>query len=87
MEGGTHVGLDIYYQSGDGTAWGPEQKVYTSADASRYPVLVEGSDREFLAWQEIFWAGGSIPDSELYASYQVDVIVPHSWIYLPIVSK
>jgi len=87
MEGGTHVGLDIYYQSGDGTAWGPEQKVVTSTAASRYPVLVEGSDSEFLAWQEIFWAGGTLPDSEVYASYQVDVIVPHTWTYLPIVSK
>ena len=87
MDNGTHVDLDIYYQTGDGTAWGPEQKVYTSTASSRYPILVEGSDSEFLAWQEIFWAGGPVFDSEVYASYQVDVIVPHTQTYLPVVLK
>jgi len=87
IDGGTHIDLDIYYRSGDGTTWGPEHKVYTSTAESRYPVLVSGSGSIFLAWQEIFWAGGALPDSEVYASYQVDVIVPHAWIYLPVVPK
>ncbi|MBN1136161.1 MAG: hypothetical protein JXM73_06230 [Anaerolineae bacterium] len=87
MDGGTHVDLEIYYQAGDGTDWGPEQRVYTSTADSRYPVLAVGSDSELLAWQEIFWAGGTLPDSEVYASYQVDLIVPHTWTCLPIVSK
>ncbi len=87
MDGGTHVDLDIYYQSGDGMTWGSEQKVYTSTADSRYPALAVGSDSEFLTWQEVFWAGGTLPDSEVYASYQVDVIVPHTWTYLPVVSK
>ena len=87
MDGGTHVDLDIYYQSGDGMNWGSEQKVYTSTADSRYPALAVGSDGEFLTWQEVFWAGGTLPDSEVYAFYQVDVIVPHTWSYLPVVSK
>jgi hypothetical protein len=84
MDGRTHVGLDIYYQAGDGTGWGPEQNVYTSADNSRYPVLALDGDSAFLAWQEIFWAGGSLPDSEVYASRQV---FPSVWFYLPVVGK
>jgi hypothetical protein len=87
MDDGTHVDLDIYYQSGDGTTWGSEHKVYTSTADSRYPVVAVGSRSEFLAWQEIFWAGGTLPDSEVYASCRVDVIVPHTWTYLPIASK
>ena len=87
MSDGTHIDLDIYYQYGDGTTWGSEQKVYTSTADSRYPVMAVGSDGEFLAWQEIFWAGGTLPDSEVYASYQADLIVLHTLAYLPVVSK
>ncbi len=53
MVNGAHTDLDIYYQAGDDLTWGPEEEVYTSTVASRYPFLVTGGNAPFLSWQEI----------------------------------
>ena len=83
---GAHTGLDVYYQSGDGTAWEPEQKVYTSTAQSRYPLLVVGGDGAVLAWQEEFDAGGPVLDLEVYASRQGDTPPPVMSVYLPLIA-
>ena len=76
---GTHTNLDIYYQSGDGTTWGPEEKVYTSTAESRYPVLATGGNEVFLVWQE-----GLSADSEVYFSYAAQEIAR---TYLPLIIR
>ncbi len=63
---GVHTDLDIYYRPGDGTAWGPEQKVYTSTQESRYPSLVAGKDEVALVWHE-----GPSAEREVYFSRQI----------------
>jgi len=63
---GAHTGLDVYYQAGDGQTWGPEDRVYTSTAASRYPFLLTAGDDLFLSWQEIPTTG----QDEVYFSCQ-----------------
>jgi hypothetical protein len=63
IEGYWHTGLEIYYQTGDGTSWDPEAKVYTSTVESRYPGLVVDSEAASLVWEE-----GSAEEKEIYAS-------------------
>lgn len=62
--GGGHTDLDIYYQSGNGLAWSPEETVYTSTVASRYPSLAIGNEGPALTWQEI----ATIGQEEVYFS-------------------
>jgi len=66
MVAGGHTDLDIYYQAGDGLTWGPEEQVYTSTAASRYPFLLTGGDNLSLSWQEIPTTG----QDEVYFSCQ-----------------
>jgi hypothetical protein len=63
IEGYWHTDLEIYYQSGDGTSWDTETKVYTSTVDSRYPRLVVDSEAASLVWEE-----GSAEEKEVYAS-------------------
>ncbi len=77
--GGTHTNLDIYYQSGDGTTWGPEEKVYTSTAESRYSVLATGGDEVFLVWQE-----GLSANSEVYFSRSTRQVAR---TYLPLIVR
>jgi hypothetical protein len=84
---GAHTELDLYYQEGDGTAWGPEQQVYTSTAASRYPALALGANGGFFVWEEVFNAGQPVPDHEVYAMSPGGT-APFAWrIHLPIVPR
>jgi hypothetical protein len=80
VEGLGHRDLDIYYQTGDGLAWGPEETVYSSTLDSRYPSLVVTGTSPALAWQEGTALGGDILFSERKAP------PPERYrIYLPLV--
>jgi hypothetical protein len=63
-----HIDLDIYYQSGDGSAWSPEEQVYTSTADSRYPVLFADSEAASLVWEE-----GPLHEQDLYFSRKATV--------------
>lgn len=76
---GTHINLGIHYQTGDGTIWGPEEEVYTSAAESRYPVLAADSNRAAIVWRE-----GLSADSEVYFSHSIQEVVR---TYLPLIVK
>ncbi len=68
VQGFGHVDLDIYYQAGDGTDWGSEEKVYTSTADSRYPVLTVDSEAASLVWEE-----GPVSDQDVYFSRKATV--------------
>jgi hypothetical protein len=81
IEGYGHTDLDIYYQESDGTAWGPEQKVYTSTADSRFPSLAFTADGPAIAWQE-----GTSPTLDVYFSRSSNAT--HSYrLYLPLVLR
>jgi hypothetical protein len=80
--GPAHTGLDIYYQIGDGATWGPAEVVYTSAAASRYPVLAAERGGPALAWQEIL-----SPTEEIYFSQKISPPPPVVTFTLPFVTK
>lgn len=87
FSGSAHTELDVYYRSGDGTTWEPEEKVCSSTAASRYPVLALGSDGPALIWQEEFWNGDSRLQQEVYFSQKTGA---PSWRYvysLPVIYK
>jgi hypothetical protein len=81
LSGGLHTTLGIYYRQGDGSTWGQEETVFTSAPDSRYPLLVMDGDIPFLVWQE-----GSSPDREIYFSRQVALSSLYK-TYLPLIDK
>lgn len=87
MVNNTHTGLDIYYQAGDGTAWGTETRVYTSTAASRYPLTGQVASGAFVVWEEVFDAGGSIDDHEVYFSRQIGEPAHLYHAFLPLVPK
>jgi hypothetical protein len=67
MRDGTHTELGIYYQTGDGSNWGPEvEEVHISSPDSRYPVLITGDEQTFVTWQE-----GAAPDRDVFFSRRV----------------
>jgi len=80
---GAHTDLNMYYKSSDGTTWESSETVFTSSAASRYPVLAPGIDDVSLIWQEVFWAGGSLQDHEVFFSRRNN----NHRTYLPLVSK
>lgn len=83
---GAHNDLDIYYRSGDGLAWGPEEKVYTSLVDSRYPLVTGGDGAgqgAALLWQEIFAVAGSLYDHEVFVAQQVAGPKEYHRSYLP----
>ncbi len=61
----THTELDIYYQTGMGTNWGAEEKVFTSTLDSRYPDLAI-TDGVSLLWQE-----GPLEDRDVFFTRQI----------------
>jgi hypothetical protein len=77
---GEHTDLDIYYRTGDGTAWDPEETVYTSTAKSGDPSLAVGGDGAALAWQE-----GTIPEQQIYFSQRYTSEL--SGVYLPLAAK
>jgi hypothetical protein len=83
---GIHTDLKIYYRTGDGITWGPEEPVYTSPVDNRYPLIGVGDDGPFLTWREVFWAGGPLYDQEVYFSRRTSA--SHYFrTYLPLVKK
>jgi hypothetical protein len=78
-DNGTHTGLDIYYQTGDGTDWGPEEQVYTSPVDSRYVVLAVAGSHAFVAWEEF------TPERDILLARRIGM--PQVWVYLPLVGK
>ncbi len=80
MVAGGHSDLDVYYQTGNGTTWGPEEKVYTSTVRSTFPSLVVTDNGAALAWQE-----GPVSDGEVYFSQRNGMPSQTYWIYLPTV--
>ncbi len=80
--GGVHTDLNIYYQTGDGTAWGPEEMVYTSPWESRYPVLAVGNDGPALIWHE-----GPSPERDVYFSWRASPAPELYRNYLPYIGK
>jgi hypothetical protein len=73
---GAHTGLDIYYQSGDGTAWGQEDLVYRSSSSSQHPAMALSDQDPAIVWQEAFSAGEDVlfsrqaePDGTTYEAY------------------
>ena len=87
FSGGAHTELDIYYQSGDGTTWGSEEKVHSSAAASRYPVLALAADGPALVWQEEFWSGDSLLEEEVYFSQKMGTLPRRYAVSLPVIYK
>jgi len=61
-----HQDLDIYYQSYEGTAWGPEEEVYSSTLPSRAPVLAVSGGMVSALWLE-----GPTNDQDVYFSQQL----------------
>lgn len=84
---GAHTDLDIYYRSGDGTTWEPEEKVFSSVAASRYPVLALALDGPSLLWQEEFESGGTLLEEEVYFSQKIGALPPRYAVSLPVIYK
>lgn len=70
---GAATGVDIYHQTGDGSSWSGEEKVYTSTLMSRHLSLLASQQGDaYLAWEE----GEPISATqEIFFAYQVPPIV------------
>jgi hypothetical protein len=77
-----HTDLGIYYRTGDGNTWGPEQVVYTSTAESRYPVLAVGGGNTSLIWQE-----GPSSERDVFFSGRAGAPSGPVRSYLPLVSR
>lgn len=80
-----HTGLDIYYQTGDGDVWGPEEQVYTSTASSRYPVLDAIVEEAAIVWEEglsddrdILFSQTSMPSGPCQGVSQVQITGPET---------
>jgi hypothetical protein len=82
---GAATDVDIYHQTGDGSSWSGEEKVYTSTLMSRHlSQLVNHQGDVYLAWEE----GEPISATqEIFFTYQVPPIAVHSHTVLPLVRK
>ena len=79
---GTHTGLDIYYQSGDGTAWGQEDLVYRSSASSQHPALALSAQDPTIVWHEALSTA-----EDVFFSRQVEPGPSGYEAYLPLVSR
>jgi hypothetical protein len=82
---GAATGVDIYHQTGDGSSWSGEEKVYTSTLMSRHlSLLVNQQGDAHLAWEE----GEPISATqEIFFTYQVPPMQVQSHVLLPLVRK
>jgi hypothetical protein len=85
LVGGAATGVDIYHQTGDGSSWSGEEKVYTSTLMSRHlSLLVNQQGDAHLAWEE----GEPISATqEIFFSYEVPPMEIKSHVLLPLVRK
>lgn len=81
---GVATDVDLYYQTGDGTAWAGEQKVFTSTLSSRNLSLLAEGNGICLAWEE-----GDLPleSREILFTCQVPPTGTCCRVNLPQVSK